>query len=128
MAARNELAENLREFVLAVLGITLMVSILLIWVAWTKTIYLAVLATIVIAGVFYCALYAYHLSRDGDRLPHANSRKTRILTNDFQEELHGLTYHGRYLGDRVFRRKTERLRSMMHDRDNAGSEEEETEK
>ena len=124
MDGRNGLAEGLRDFALAALGIILLMSLPAIWVAWTGKMLLVVFAIAATAGVFYCALYAYHqaLRRDHPRVP--IPERTQILTDRFVAELHGLfplIYHNRRLGDPVFQRKMDRLKPLMNDPEVAGS-------
>ena len=128
MVIRNRLAESLREFVLAVLGITMTLSILAIWVSVTPTMLGVVYATMGTAGVLYCVLYAYHCSLAGDHpnLPAAVMRK--VPTDKIAAEVLGLfpaTYHHRRIGD-PYSHRNARLRSLMYD-DEAEPEEEEIE-
>ena len=60
MNRENGFGAGLREFSLGALGVILLTSLLVIWVSWTETMLLLVLATGATAGVFYCALYAFH--------------------------------------------------------------------
>ncbi len=128
MADRNGLAAVLREFGLAVLGITLTLTILAIWVSVTPTMLVVVYAIMGTAGVLYCVLYAYHCSLAGDRpnLPAAERRK--VPTDKIVAEVLGFfpaTYHHRRIGD-PYSHRNARLRSLMYD-DEAEPEEEETE-
>ena len=125
MVGRNGLAEGLREFGLAALGFTLMLSLLAIWVAWTGTMLLVIFATTATAGVLFCALYGFHASLQKDHVKHPVPKRTQILPDRFVAEVHGLfpmIHHNRRLGDQVFQRTMDRLKSLMNDPDDAGSE------
>ena len=50
------LADRLTGIGLTILGLVLMVSPLALWVAWTDTILVIVLASALVAGVLYCVL------------------------------------------------------------------------
>ena len=87
----NGFGERLSEFVLGVIGVVLLLSLMAIWVSWSETMFLLVLATGAMAGVFYCVLYAFHDARYQGHLKPSVSGRT-ILTDKFAAEMHRLTY------------------------------------
>lgn len=60
----GRLAAGLISRVLPILGLTLMVTPLALWVAWSQTVLLAFLGTGFVAAVLYCVLIRYEVTRD----------------------------------------------------------------
>lgn len=95
-----------------VIGLVLAVIPLALWVAWSESVFFAVLALLAVATVVFIAL-----ARPGPEEqapPRVEPRQ--ILSDDFIAELHRLvpfTYHHRRLGDTRLRGKFAKLRALM---------------
>ena len=93
-------------------GLTLALTPLALWVAWTTTGFVIVLAAGAMAGVLYWLLAAYDDPLLGDRGQARDPGTRQVLSAEFLTELSRLgpwTYHHRRMGDAAFRRKMESL-------------------
>lgn len=110
--ATNGMAEALRTVAMSVFGLILALTPLALWVAWTETGFILVLAAGATAGVLYWLLAGFQDPLLEDRGQARDPRETQSLTDEFLAELSRLgpwTYHNRRLGDAAFRRKMESL-------------------
>ncbi len=112
----NPLAEALRNIGMIVFGAILALTPLALWVAWTETVFVIVLAVGAIAGVLCCVL------ADGpdpvleDRRELSRPQSTTTLPDEFVAGLHEifpLIYHHRRIGDPFFQRKLDRLKKLL---------------
>ena len=111
------LADDFRSWGLISLGVILMMTPLALWVAWTGTMLLIVLATGTLAGVLYCVLAE---TQEPANLGQGVSPKygpVESLPYGFVEALHEispLTYHHRIIGSPIFQRKMVRLKELLN--------------
>ena len=113
----TNLTDGLTTLGLNVLGVTLMITPLALWVAWNGTVMVIVLATGTMSGVLYCLLVLYEKPTDLAQGESATNGPLETVPDAFVEELHGLfplTYHHRRLGDPKFQRKMDRLKSLLN--------------
>ena len=99
------------------LGLILMATPLALWVAWTGTLLLVVLATGVSAGVLYCVLVSFDRPAVPSRRNRADSARLGQLTSRFIEELQGLhpfVHHHRPSGGPKFRETMNRLKKILY--------------
>ena len=112
----TRLTNSLTTVGLNLLGATMMITPLALWVAWTETVLYVVLATGVMAGVLYCLLALYEERADSARREPATNLPAATVPDAFVAELHALfplTYHHRRLGDPAFQRKMDRLKRLL---------------
>ena len=112
-AGRTALAERLTAVGTTLLGVILAVTPVALWVAWTATVLLIVVAVaIASAGLFVLLADLPH--RAPGRPPAANGRA--VLPDEFIAEVHELfplTYHHSRLESARFRRAMEKLSRMI---------------
>ncbi len=97
---------------MAVFGLLLALTPPALWVAWTETGFIIVLATGATAGVLYWLLAGFQDPLLGDRGQARDPGSRQSLSDEFLAELSSLgpwTYHNRRMGDAAFRRKMESL-------------------
>ena len=97
---------------MAAFGLILALTPPALWVAWTETGFVIVLAAGATAGVLYWLLAGFRDPLLEDRGQARAPRETQSLTDEFLAQLSSLgpwTYHNRRLGDAAFRRKMESL-------------------
>ncbi len=97
---------------MTVFGLILALTPPALWVAWTGTGFIIVLAAGATAGVLYCVLAGYQDPLVEDRGPARDPGTRQSLSDEFLAELSSLgpwTYHNRRFGDAAFRRKMESL-------------------
>ena len=114
-----KLADGLVTLGLIVLGLVLMATPLAIWVAWSGTMLVIVLATGAAAGVLYCVLVRFE--KPAAPAPGDASRRVRraTLSDDAMEEvrkLHPLVHHNRRSGSPEFRGAMDRLKKHLGER------------
>ena len=110
--ATNGLAEALRTLGMGAFGLTLALTPLALWVAWTETGFVIVLAAGATAGLLYWLLAGFRDPLLEDRGQARAPGTRQALSDEFLAELSRLgpwTYHNRRLGDAAFRRKMESL-------------------
>ena len=93
-------------------GLLLALTPLALWVAWTTTGFVMVLAAGATAGVLYWLLAAYDDPLLEDRGQARDPGSRQALSVEFLAALSSLgpwTYHNRRLGDAAFRSKMESL-------------------
>ena len=101
---------------ITVLGIVLAAVPLALWVAWTRSAFLIVLAVgaacVVLLGVLISRLPS---NTDGSTSENCDEPRP-VITDEFVEEIHGifpLTYHHSRIEKARFRRAMDRLRALM---------------
>jgi uncharacterized membrane protein len=110
------LATVLRQTAVTVFGLVLLVTPLALWIAWTDTVLVVVLAIGAVAGVL-CSLLAG--DRDAgatDRGEVAGPERAPVVSDRFLAEMTGIgpwIYHNRISADPGFRRKMDRLRLLL---------------
>ncbi len=113
----TRLIDGLANLGLNLLGATLMITRLALWVARTETVRFIALATGVMAGALYCVLVRYEKPADLAHGESAFNGPTETVPDAFVEQLHGLfplTYHHRRLGNPKFQRKMDRLKRLLN--------------
>ncbi len=113
----NPLAETLRHVGMIVFGAILALTPLALWVAWTETVFVIVLAVGAVAGVLCCVLADGPDAVLEDRRELSRPRSTETLPDEFVAGLHGLfplIYHHRRIGDPFFQRKLDRLKKLLN--------------
>ncbi len=113
----TKLADGLITLGLILLGLILAMTPLALWVAWTQTILLIILAIGAVAGVLYCVLADYEKPADLGRSEPFNHGPTGNVSDEFVAELQRLSpfiYHNRLLGDLKFQRAMDRLKKLLH--------------
>ena len=106
----SALAERLRIYVLTLAGLIMAATPLALWVAWSQTVFILVLAVFVTAGVCFYVLISCERS-DGEARHDDESRVH--LSNEFLTELSDMgpwVYHNRRVGDASFQRKMDSLK------------------
>ena len=102
---------------LLLLGLILMATPLALWVAWTDTLLLVVLATGVTAGVLYCVLVRFERPTVPDRSESTDTTRVAQLPGKLIEELQGLhpfVHHHRPSGGPKFRAVMTRLKRLLY--------------
>jgi hypothetical protein len=111
-----ESAERLSSIAEAALGLVLAATPVALWIAWTETVLLSVMAVAVISGALLVLL------TDFSRRPAEGTRaaggveRTAVLPDEFVDEVHRLfplTYHHSLVEKARFRRAMERLSSLI---------------
>jgi len=100
-------------------GITLAATPLALWVAWTPTGFLTVLAAAAVSVVSLGVLLSRIPRSDGDPDGGKHDALRTVLPDQFVEEIHAiypLTYHHSRVEKPRFRRAMNRLRRMMRRR------------
>jgi hypothetical protein len=111
----QRVSDQLREIGAVALGLILAATPLAIWIAWSDTVFIAILAICVGAMVSLIALVWFDKSDDAHRPAEERSNQGDSLDPEFIVELHRLvpfTYHHRRLGDVRIRRKMAKLRAL----------------
>ncbi len=99
-------ADRLIALGLILLGFVMVVTPLALWVAWTDTILLAVLATGVAAGVLYCVLVRFERPATPAQVGTAGDVRVENLPEKMIRELqklHPFIHHHRPSGGPKFR-------------------------
>ena len=107
-----KLADGLITLTLVLLGLVLMATPLALWVAWTDTVLLLVLAAGITAGALYCVL-VYLEKPVGDG---ARSLRTRLLSDEAVadlQDLHPFIHHHQPSGGPKFLSAMRRLRKRL---------------
>ena len=89
---------------------------LALWVAWTPSVFLLVLAVGAVSIVLLGFLASRLPSRDDDSHGRDDAQDKPVLPDGFVEELHAiypLTYHHARIGRSRFRHTMERLRRLI---------------
>ena len=109
------LAETLRHAALTAFGLIMAATPLALWVAWSKTTFILVLAIGAAAGVLFCVLYGHEKSSDEEQREDSSPGTMENLDDEFFLELSSLgpfVYHNRRPEDPTFRRKMDGLLGM----------------
>jgi len=112
-----KLADNLATLGLIFLGLVLMVTPLALWVAWTESLFLAVLATGVTAGVLYCLLVGFEKPADPARSETSDDLRLGDVPDRYIEELQGLhpfIHHHRASGGPKLRRAMDHMKRYLY--------------
>lgn len=112
-----KLADNLTTLGLVFLGLVLTATPLALWVAWTQTIFLAVLAIGVMAGVLYCLLVGFERPAGPARREASDDFGPGDVPDSYIEELQGLhpfIHHHRASGGPKFRRAMYHLKRYLY--------------
>ena len=111
------IAGNPTSMGLMVLGLTLMITPLALWVAWTETILLVVLAVGILAGVLYCLLVRYDKSALPVRRDAPDGRRLDDLPDETVEQLqrlHPFIHHHRASGGPKYQRAMAHLKRLLY--------------
>jgi hypothetical protein len=109
----KSMSHRLRAAAMTASGVILAVTPLALWVAWSETALLSVLATLVVAGGIFCLLVAYDKQPGEDTREGSKRRTIETLDDDFLSAMSNFgpwVYHHRYPGDEEFQRKMESLK------------------
>jgi hypothetical protein len=127
--AEHGIGSNLGEVVVAkfpdrlitlglmVLGSVLMATPLALWVAWSDSILLAVLAAGVMAGVLYCVLIRFEKPDNPGRSALSDHVRARNLPDKFVAELqklHPFIHHHQPSGGPKYRMAMDRLKKRLY--------------
>jgi len=99
------------------LGLILMATPLALWVAWSDTVLLVVLATGVTASVLYCVLVRFERPAVPGQNESTDPARVGRLSGKFIEELQGLhpfVHHHRPSGGPKFREAMNRLKKLLY--------------
>jgi len=110
--AQTALADRLNAIATALFGVTLAVTPIALWVAWTATVFFIVLGVAVASAGLFVMLVGL-AQRSAGQSPAADDRV--VLPDEFIAEVHGLfplTYHHSLLETARFRRAMEKLSRM----------------
>ena len=111
--------DSLLAFALTVLALILMVTPLLIWVAWSDVVLFVVLASGGTAGVLYCILVQFE-KPDGSQCADSRSGSGPVaLPDELLEELqqlHPYIHHHRPSGTPEFNTAMRHLRAHLYER------------
>lgn len=102
---------------LLLLGLVLMATPLALWVAWTDTLLLVVLAAGVTASVLYCVLVRFERPAVPGQSDSADSARIAQLPGKLIEELqalHPFVHHHRPSGGPKFRAAMNRLKRLLY--------------
>ena len=117
----TKIADSLLTFALMLLGSVVMATPLALWVAWTDTILLLVLAAGISAGVLYCVLVRFEKSAGPERRRSAEHGCAGTWTERTVAELqrlHPFIHHHRPSGGPGFRMAMSDLKKRFYwDRD-----------
>ena len=114
-----KLADGLITPGLMLLGLVLMVTPLALWVAWTGTILIVVLAAGATAGVIYCVLVRFEKPADPARSEPSDYVRVKNLPEKIIDELqrlHPFVHHHRPSGGSKFRAAMYRLKKELYRR------------
>ena len=117
MAARYP--DGLITFVLILLGLVLMATPLALWVAWSQTVLLVVLASGVTAAVLYCVLVRFEKPDLPDRRAPSDRHRAETLPDKMIDELqrlHPFIYHNGPFGGTKFHAVMSRLKRHLYRR------------
>ena len=112
-----KLADGLITPGLMLLGLVLMVTPLALWVAWTGTILIVVLAAGATAGVLYCVLVRFEKPADAAQSEPADCVRVKNLPDKIIEELqrlHPFIHHHRPSGGPKFRTAMYHLKRHLY--------------
>ena len=110
-------ADNLTNLGLLLLGLVLTATPLALWVAWTETLFLVVLATGAIAGVLYCLLLQFEKpAGPAQRQAIDHVRLGSVPDRNIEElqRLHPFIHHHRASGGPRFRAAMYRLKRLLY--------------
>ena len=109
---------SLRICAVTLLGVVMAATPLALWVAWSQTVFILVLAVFAVAFVFFAILFGSDGSRDDD-LGHGRRPPDSVepLSDEFLSKLSNMgpwIYHNRLPGDPEFQRKIDTLNDRSH--------------
>ena len=110
-------ADSLINHGLIFLGLVLMVTPLALWVAWTETIFLGVLATGAAALVLYGVLDRFERSANPAQGETADDARAMILTDGIigdLQNLHPFIHHHSPAGGSKFRTAMHQLKKRLY--------------
>ncbi len=111
----TRLADRLLTPILVALGFIMMVTPLALWLAWSETVLLIVLATCVAAGALYCLLVRFEppaAPAEEDAAVRSGFLPDELL--DELQSLHPFVYHNRLSREGRVRVVMRRLRAYLY--------------
>lgn len=109
-------AERLSSIAETGLGLVLAATPLALWVAWTETVLLSVMAVAVICGALLVLLTDFSRRAVDDPRAGEGREQQVVLPDEFVDEVHRLfplTYHHSLVGNARFRRAMARLSGLI---------------